>query len=104
MTQIDARLLVRRAFFDRNAARHRGYSAPGFVPGCDVKIYAQQPRGAQPHSECRERAQLSGALYCEKVLQAAMSPESRPRRNHSERSAEVPCVNDSGLTYPLAIF
>jgi hypothetical protein len=29
-------------------------------------------------------------LYCEKVLQAATSPESRPRRNHSERSVEVP--------------
>jgi len=35
-----------------------------------------------------------------KVLQVSGEPESNPRRNHCTRCAEVPWVNDSGLTRP----
>jgi hypothetical protein len=32
----------------------------------------------------------ASVTYLRKASQEAMSPEARPRRNHSERSAEVP--------------
>ena len=35
-----------------------------------------------------------------KVSQPSGEPRSRPRRNHSTRCADEPCVNDSGLTTP----
>src|SRR6516162_4158183 len=53
-----------------------------------------------------ERRHCKSTCQCcsEKVLHDEISADSRPRRNHSARSAEDPCVKDSGLTYPLDIF
>src|SRR5689334_1265555 len=91
-----------------------------------VEIESRQPRRSHSQAECCQRIQGSGdhrafyarwesllpdlisgvkpSTYCAKVLHLPMSPDSRPRRNHCVRSAELPWVNDSGLTYPLAIF
>ena len=47
------------------------------------------------------------ASYCPlsaNVLHPATVPPSNPRLNHITRCAEVPCVNDSGLTVPRVIF
>src|SRR6201993_2712797 len=40
----------------------------------------------------------------ENVLQDLMLPEVRPVLNHCARWAEVPCVNLSGITRPVACF
>src|SRR6266404_4557869 len=47
---------------------------------------------------------LGRNVYCAKVLHAAIEPESRPLRNHTMRCSELPCVKESGFTWPVAIF
>lgn len=37
------------------------------------------------------------------VLQELMLPVSKPRLNHVTRCAEVPSLNESGVTYPLTV-
>ena len=43
-------------------------------------------------------------VTAENVSQVSIFPLSRPRRSHSTRCAEEPCVNDSGTTRPCDCF
>lgn len=65
------------------------------------------PRG-RPPDETTSVTQRRTTHFCRhnapgaNVSPPAMSPLSKPFRNHLTRWAEVPCVNESGVTVPVA--
>src|SRR5262249_10717081 len=42
--------------------------------------------------------------HCPNVLQDSIAPFWNPRLNQSIRCCDVPCVNESGATWPVDIF
>ena len=77
----------------------RGEACVVQAPKCNRPPLQAEPFGAAPYRAFfRVPVLQPQSLASPNVSQALISPLAYPRLNHFTRCAELPCVNDSGVT------